>query len=70
MFIGAFAVLQIAPIAGLPVTHKSPQRAGTLVATLMLLLVVHRLGWFDAIGINQFGSGRVYWQNRHLQPAR
>jgi membrane protease YdiL (CAAX protease family) len=54
--LGALTILQITAVSKIPVSNVLPQTAGTLIATLLILAVVHRLGWINAIGINSFGN--------------
>ncbi len=58
--LGTILVLGCTALLRVSMTDRIPQMVGTLGATLLLLLVVGRMGWLRSIGITYFGDWRVW----------
>lgn len=53
-------VILVALLLQSPINGDLAQSAGALLATVILLLLVSRLGWLHAIGITHFGSWKAW----------
>jgi membrane protease YdiL (CAAX protease family) len=59
LLLGAVLVVVCATLLQVSMTDIVPQMVGTLGATLLLLLLMGRMGWLGPIGITRLGSWRI-----------